>query len=221
MKYEYLKGSEKDFEGAPEWATHVIEHKEGNQRAFAEKFDYMCRAVYAADAEFYPDSKTVIANPTMWIVIADRGLVDVEVTGKKSWNGVGLPPVGYECEFTFGPYDPDEFDGSCGEIPKEGSIVKVVAHKTTSHGNKVAVVYWDDAGAGRAMCLIGPCLKPIRSEADRKREKAIIALAGLMPDVTPFKYGDKMSNGDLIGSAWYELYDAIAAGKIPGVKLED
>lgn len=131
---------------------------------------------------------------------------------KPSWNGVGLPPVGCECEFTLGPHEPDEFDGSCGETPKEGSIVNVVAHKTTSHGNKVAVVYWDDAGAGRAMCLIGPCLKPTRSEADKKRDAAIKALDNWLPEYTT----DIPSLDGAIA-----MYDAIASGKIPGVKLED
>lgn len=129
-----------------------------------------------------------------------------------SWDGVGLPPVGCECEFTFGPYEPDEFDGSCGETPKEGSIVNVVAHKTTSHGNKVAVVYWDDAGAGRAMCLIGPCLKPTSSEADKKRDSSTSALSNYLDDI------DDTDSPMGIADA---IYDAIAAGKIPGVKLED
>ena len=128
---------------------------------------------------------------------------------KNEWDGVGLPPVGCECEFTFGPYESDEFDGSCGETPKEGSIVNVVAHKTTSHGNKVAVVYWDDAGAGRAMCLIGPCLKPTRSEADKKRDAAIESLMRIV-------CGPSQASATV-----NKIYDAIASGKIPGVTLED
>lgn len=63
--------------------------------------------------------------------------------------------------------------------------------------------------------------RPIRSEADKKREKGVVALATADPKVAPFTYGEKMTNGELIGSAWYDLYDAIAAGKVPGIKLED
>jgi hypothetical protein len=210
MKYEYLKGSEKDFEGAPEWATHVIEHKEGNQRAFAEKFDYMCRAVYAADAELYPDSKTVIANPTMWIVIADRELVDVEFTGKTPWDGVGLPPVGCECEFTLGPYEPYEFDELVGKLPWPGTLVTVVSHKVTGDGHDVAVIYWDEDGGGLAACLVGSCLKPIRSGADKKRDAALLAMNIAVNE------GESGVIGGVVA-----IYDAIAAGKIPGVNLED
>jgi hypothetical protein len=189
MKYEYLKGSEKDFEGAPEWATHVIEHKEGNQRAFAEKFDYMCRAVYATDAELYPDSKTVIANPTMWIVIADRELVDVEVTGKSSWDGVGLPPVGCECEFIS--------DTSWGRV-------KVIGYD----GDKV--VFKPSVDEYYAATPGGKCeFLPLRTEADKKRDAVIESLMRIV-------CGPSQASATV-----NKIYDAIAAGKIPGVKLED
>lgn len=52
--------------------------------------------------------------------------------------------------------------------------------------------------------------RPIRSEADKKREHAIEALS----QVVEYRHGC----GYKPMSGW--IYDAIAAGKIPGIKLE-
>lgn len=85
-----------------------------------------------------------------------------EATG---WGGTNLPPVGIKVEFTIGTYDIEtDFDGI---LPAEGEIVEVIAHKTTSDGNDVAVVYWDDKGAGRSACFVPGCLRPLRTEAER------------------------------------------------------
>ncbi|WP_237656416.1 hypothetical protein, partial [Cronobacter sakazakii] len=48
--------------------------------------------------------------------------------------------------------------------------------------------------------------RPIRSEADRKRDEAIAALKKLKPQLV----------GELAGY----LYDEIAAGKIPHIRIE-
>lgn len=52
-------------------------------------------------------------------------------------------------------------------------------------------------------------------EAERKRDEAVQALcyAGVGNGKVDEKAG--------YGSCWFDVYDAIAAGKIPGVKLED
>lgn len=88
MKYEYLKGSEKDFEGAPDWATHVV--NEGNYDAFSEGFDYMSRATWTTSK----GNEFNIGNPTLFSVIAERRPITEPV-----WSGEGLPPVGVECEY--------------------------------------------------------------------------------------------------------------------------
>lgn len=205
MKYEYLKGSEKDFEGAPDWCTHISKIKSDGGLLAWEQADASKKGNLYQWCNGVTSECVYEQGGTQFDIIAERQPIT-----EPSWDGVGLPPVGCECEFTFGPYEPDEFDVSCGETPIEGTIVNVVEHKTTSHGNKVAVVYWDDAGAGRAMCLIGPCLKPIRAEEDKKRDYAVGAMERCWEAVT-----------DNPAHHFEEIYDAIAAGKIPGVKLED
>lgn len=65
----------------------------------------------------------------------------------------------------------------------------------------------------RTNCItdINPCfLRPIRSEADKKREEAETnlrtCLAGTGAGITPL--------------AAKSIYDAIAAGKVPGIRIE-
>ena len=54
--------------------------------------------------------------------------------------------------------------------------------------------------------------RPFQSEAERKREAAVKVIKGLLI----FDYGDDPRVNDATF-----IYDAIAAGKIPGVKLDD
>lgn len=102
-----------------------------------------------------------------------------------SWDGTGLPPVGIDVEFTIGTYDVEtDFDGI---LPAEGEIVEVIAHKTTSDGNDVAVVYWDDKGAGRSACFVPGCLRPLRTEAERAIDE-MVRLSGVSTGAAKILY---------------------------------
>lgn len=105
------------------------------------------------------------------------GLLTPAITREQyGWDGTGLPPVGIDVEFTIGTYDIEtDFDGI---LPAEGEIVEVVAHKTTSDGNDVAVVYWDDKGAGRSACFAPGRLRPLRTEAERAIDE-MVRLSGV------------------------------------------
>lgn len=127
---------------------------------------------------------------------------------KPSWNGEVLPPIGAKVEFFINP----KF-GYCNDwIPAAGTEMEVVAHKTTTDGNDVAVCYWDDGGAGRSCCFVPESLKPLRTEAERKHEAVLESICAVLEMVAQdYKREDEAKL----------IYDAIAAGKIPGVKLED
>ncbi len=103
------------------------------------------------------------------------------------WNGEGLPPIGCECEL----YDCDDW-------------FKVTVRYL---GESLAVVYDHGNGVERAFSVVNKPHKfrPIRTEAERKRDAAISAMK-------------QLNIGDYEDPAI--IYDAIAAGKIPGVKLE-
>lgn len=134
-------------------------------------------------------------------VVTRKQYEDALAASKQEWNGEGLPPVGTEVE-----------------VSVDGGRTWC-SYKASSERNGMRIVeignFTEEFQSNNWM------FRPIRSEADKKRAEGVIALSRVDPNVAPFEYGDKRSDGSLIGSAWYDLYDAIAAGKIPGVKLED
>lgn len=114
---------------------------------------------------------------------------------KPAWNGEGVPPVGCECECHV-----DEGVIHCIVVGYDFDGKAVVMR------NVPASKYFSiQANSGR--------IKTLHSEAERKRYEAAEAIDFYMPKFitdTPndFYHAKK-------------IYDAIAAGKIPGVKLED
>lgn len=178
MKYKYLKGSEKDFEGAPEWASEVIESTSIYGHAFVDCFDYMCK--YQSKGN--PCDTGNIINPTLWKVVAKRRQIT-----EPSWDGIGLPPVGAKVEWMSDKY---------GWL---GGTIAAYDEKYPS----IAIIRHNDGYIG---CNRGE----IRTEADKKRDAVIEFITGAID-----------SHGvDPLNSAKF-IYDAIAAGKVPGVKLED
>lgn len=111
---------------------------------------------------------------------------------KPAWNGEGLPPVGMHCEIV-------DHDGVL--MYGQGESGEVI-----SHVENTAVIRMS-YGLG---CFEARFLRPARSEADKKRDSAVEAMQ---------KEADEGDNW--IYSEYEIIYDAIAAGKIPGVKLDD
>lgn len=113
---------------------------------------------------------------------------------KPAWNGEGLPPAGCECEFISN-------DTSWGVVRVIGMDDDKVVIKPSGE------IYYGITPSNRQV------FRPLRTEADKKRDAAAEAIDFYMPEFitdTPndFYHAKK-------------IYDAIAAGKIPGVKLED
>lgn len=114
------------------------------------------------------------------------------------WNGEGLPPVGCECEYT-----KESLPGN------EWTQCKV------DYVGASFVVYRDCYGVELTGIIGDIKFRPIRSEAERKREKAVQALCNAGGGI------GRVDEESGYGSCWFDIYDAIADGKIPGVKLED
>jgi len=113
------------------------------------------------------------------------------------WNGVGLPPVGFECERKFDGH-PDEHWSKCLVL--------------WTDGNEMLIRYTDQRFPPSNHFLSAGNLKvtkfrPIRTEAERKREEAIKALS------EHFGHGAGLYNVS-------GLYEKIAAGKIPHITLK-
>lgn len=108
------------------------------------------------------------------------------------WNGEGLPPVGLRVELM-----DDSQSQTWGEV-----TIKY-------YGDSFAV--WDDNGEECSNSLCHVKVRPILTEAERKREETVEIMRS---HVTNYNKTD-------VVHAIEELYDAIAAGKIKGVSLSD
>ncbi|WP_432367084.1 hypothetical protein ACRG00_15970 [Cronobacter sakazakii] len=104
------------------------------------------------------------------------------------WDGEGLPPVGCECEAKYRD-----------AANAEWFIFRCV-------GVDCGIAFgW--AGKDAATLDKGTFeFRPIRSEADKRRDEAVAALKELKPQ--------------LVGEIAGYLYDEIAAGKIPHIRIE-
>ncbi len=105
------------------------------------------------------------------------------------WNGEGLPPVGCECEAIYGR--------------DVWFKVKIIAYDS---GRVIGRWLEGDRDDDLLDYSHQEAFRPIRSEADKRRDEAIAALKELKPQLV----------GELAGY----LYDEIAAGKIPHIRIE-
>lgn len=155
MKYEITKGSEKDFEGAPEWATMKCHCTIGDPKEIKNEnlafSDGIVRESRWVDAFFVDGGGGTIHREEQWHVIAERRPIT-----EQAWDGEGLPPVGVECEMhndrgTWLPVD-------------------VIAHKdgfAFGWSYDYRIVLHSDKTEG---------FRPIRSPEDVARDEAIDAM---------------------------------------------
>lgn len=111
------------------------------------------------------------------------------------WNGEGLPPVGCFCEIT-------DSDGML--VYGQGESGEVIAHVENTAVIRMSY------GLG---CFEAVFLRPLRTEAELNRDAAVEQMMKFATIHTTKSLG--------LDLALRSCYDAIAAGKIPGVKLED
>lgn len=115
------------------------------------------------------------------------------------WNGYGLPRVGVTCEHCPG-----------GATQHEWEVVTVIAISDRPGG--IFTDYWLMKEDGSSYVIGNPYrFRPLRAEAERKRSDICDRIYGAMTKA------DRKDNRSDMAEA---VYDAIAAGIIPGVKLE-
>lgn len=128
------------------------------------------------------------------IVTRDQYESALATSKKSAWNGEGLPPVGMHCEIV-------DHDGVL--MYGQGESGEVI-----SHVENTAVIRMS-YGLG---CFEARFLRPLRTEAERKHEAVLESICAVLEMVAQdYKREDEAKL----------IYEAIAAGKIPGVKLED
>lgn len=121
---------------------------------------------------------------------------------KPAWNGKGLPPVGCECEYldNNGKWYPVTIKYASDQLVVISGVTRILG---VEHGTEIA----------KDIIIDKPRFRQLRTEAERKRDEAIEAIDWYMPECIP----------DTPNEFYHakKIYDAIAAGKIPGVKLDD
>jgi hypothetical protein len=141
------------------------------------------------------DNDVVLScDSTASIVTRNQYESALAVSQKPAWNGEGVPPVGCECECHV-----DEGIIHCIVVGYDFDGKAVVMR------NVPARKYFSiQANSGR--------IKPLRTESERKHEAALESICAVLEMVAQ---DYKRENEAKL------IYEAIAAGKIPGVKLED
>lgn len=140
-----------------------------------------------------PFINTIADDRHKCIVSRDQYEVALAASQKPAWNGEGVPPIGTRCRIIISDRD----FGEC-EILFVGESLLVWRQDSTYH---------EGSGYHRHMKF-----RPIRTEADKKREAALDAIYGAIASAE--REHNRSDEAD-------KVYEAIAAGKIPGVKLED
>lgn len=112
----------------------------------------------------------------------------------ESWSGEGLPPVDVDVEYRHKGADNWSYTGwLTGRVVWFGNAEFCVVN-CRGKAKVANIGEWD--------------FRPLRTEADKRRDAAIDCIANLIHRSDP---GDDAAS----------VYDSIAEGKIPGVKLED
>lgn len=179
MKYEITKGSEKDFEGAPEWSTIIYNYRNSDTIRFCNGWKEGCK--FSGAKEFLTrqyDVSTV--DLIRYKIIAERRPITELV-----WDGEGLPPVGVECEHCPG-----------GTTQTEWEVVKVLAINERPGG--VFTDFWLQREDGSSYIIGNPYrFRPIRSPENVARDEGVKEImetfrvdGELVPDYVAFAMWD-------------------------------
>ena len=183
--------------GWPEGAIECCRHYGANSIDFYDEtgnWDDDCHLKYGKD--FAKDCIYEETSESYHLQSISRSEYEsaLAASQKPAWTGGGLPPVGCECEISFS----GKSLGQC-EILFVGDSLIVWKQKSSQQ---------EGSGYHRHMNI-----RPLRTEAERRRDAAIEAIDWFMPECIPYTPNEFYHAK--------KIYDAIAAGKIPGVKLED
>lgn len=155
---------------------------------------------------FYEGKFEVADDHDTTTITRDQYEAALAASQKVEWSGDGLPPVGCECEWQ----DKNTKQWQPVKVVYASEWVTVIREINKEKGNDLAEIAIENYGDDARLKF-----RQIRSEADKKRDDAIEkitdAICGEIPDTgmaTAANYAAR-------------AYDSIAAGKIPGVKLED
>lgn len=135
------------------------------------------------------------------IITREQYEAALDESKKVAWNGEGLPPVGINCKAFFATDDNPVWYSFVTKFIGNDYVVAMVGMEEICYGKEY---------------ISSPAVKfrPIRSEEERKREDSTKEMNKEWRLVA----GMEDEKGKLL-SIYDVIYDAIAAGKIPHVKI--
>lgn len=118
-----------------------------------------------------------------------------------AWNGEGVPPAGCECEYldNNGKWYPVTIKYASNQLVVISGITKILG---VEQGTEIA----------KDIIIDKPQFRPLRTESERRHEAVLESICAVLEMAAQdYKRSDEAKL----------IYEAIAAGKIPGVKLDD
>lgn len=185
--------------GWPEGMKTVAQSRIDGELYFYEG-EYNPRGAALKSGYCLPMSEEVDLNIDLTKISRDQYESALAASQKPAWNGEGLPPVGCECEWR---------DKNVGCIPVTIKYISEQIVVMASPTNLCGVQELTEIA--KYIICDKPQFRPLRTEADKKRDEAVQEILKIL-EGPGSPYSDVKSR---------KIYDAIAAGKIPGVKLED
>ena len=185
MKYEITKGSEKDFEQAPEWAMQVDKCIETGHSFYTENImgsqSGTDKCKWSNESEVRPLNFSANYEHEGFETIAQRRPITELV-----WDGEGLmPSVGMKC-----------LAKQCSQINADEFLVVAIQ-------DGAVFGFWTATGAATGLDVNRWIFLPIRSPEDVARDEAISEMVGIY-----FNHGipEKQNREDYESMA--ALYDA-------------
>lgn len=185
--------------GWPEGALNATQDKDGEVYFSDGAIPEFVLATWTGGDWCGNEFHTITASDYATAIITREQYESALAASKKpAWNGEGVPPVGCECEISFS----GKSLGEC-EVIFIGDELIVWKQKTSGK---------EGSGYHRHIKFL-----PLRTEEERKRDSAVEAV---LKTLNYYDFEMVHIRGDQKQVAT-EVIDAIAAGKIPGVKLDD
>lgn len=192
--------------GWTEHVYHVTQDSDGQVNGYGSSTPTLHRETWAHqgffDYLFNNEEMDLCEDWHTAIITRDQYEAALAASQQPVWDGEGLPPSGVHCEWQTAAHP----DGvwSSGRVNYISDFTVVFGIDIPEDPDKEVVHYIDAVK-----------FRPIRTEAERKRTDVAQQMCNL------FGNGIKLNEKEGYGKAWLDVYDAIAAGKIPGVKLTD
>lgn len=183
--------------GWPNFATQVRQDKDGEVCFEPETRNDFYPGIMSSDSKEWAE-KNNKGTSDLYVTKMEYEAA-LEASQQPAWSGEGLPPVGCECEV----WCEDHADYEWVKIKVFGEYKGIIIGIVNMPGE----IIHDDINK-YAPGYLRAKFRPIRTKAERRRDAAIKAMIYAAETDTAKPFVDA-------------IYDAIAAGKIPGVKLED